>query len=126
MGKITSIVGLVLIVAAGILAAVSTNYETQLKANKVLSEKYIKNAKEALTKGDKKAATKFLKMAFKADPDNKQVFKLLQEISGATTATKATTKTEDKKAADTKKEAEPKKPAAPAAEEEEEEDGLGC
>ena len=122
MGKITSIVGLVLIVSAGVLASVSTSYEEQVKANKQISEKYIKSAKEALSKGDKKAATKFIKMAFKADPDNKQVFKLLQEIGGATAAVKPIAKP----TAEGKDAAPAKQPEAPAAEEEEEEDGLGC
>ena len=119
MGKITSMVGLVLIVAAGILASVSTNYEDQIKAKKTLCAKYIKNASEALNKGDKKSALKFAKMAFKVDPDNKQVFKILQEINGANAA-KPAVKTEGKKT-DTSK-----APAKPAAAEEEEEDGLGC
>ena len=120
MGKITSIVGLVLIVAAGVLASVSVSYEDQIKANKELCTKYIKSAKEALSKGDKKAAAKFAKMAFKVDPDNKQVFKLIQEINGSDT-TKPVAKTEEGK---TKPEAAKK--TAPEAEEEEEEDGLGC
>ena len=122
MGKITSIVGLVLIVAAGILASVSTNYEDQIKANKELCTKYISNAKDALKSGDKKAAKKFAKKAFKLDPDNKELYTLLQEINGATISKKsaAPVKTEEQKApAAAKKE-------APAAEEEEEEDGLGC
>ena len=123
MGKITSIVGLVLIVAAGILASVSTTYEDQIKAKQELSSKYIKSAKEALSKGDKKAALKFVKMAFKADPDNKQVFKLLQEINGASAVAKPASVS---KKAESKTEAPAPKKEAPAAEEEEEEDGLGC
>jgi len=124
MGKITSIVGLVLIVSAGILASVSINYESQIKTKKELSSKYIQNAKEALSRGDKKSATKFIKMALKIDPNNKQIFKLIQELSGVTnTATKPTSiskKTENKtESLESKKE-------APVAEEEEEDDGLGC
>jgi len=128
MGKITSIVGLVLIVAAGVLASVSISYEDQIKAKKELSAKYIKNAKEALSKGDKKAATKFVKMAFKADPDNKEVFKLLQQISSGSASTAQAPAPTAKEApkTDTKQPNQDKKPAAPAAEEEEEEDGLGC
>ena len=124
MGKITSIVGLVLIVAAGVLASVSVSYEDQIKANKELCAKYVKSAKEALSKGDKKAAAKFAKKAFKVDPDNKALYALLQEINGAS-ATPAT-KSEIPANSNTNAPEQATKKAAPAAEEEEEEDGLGC
>jgi len=80
MGKITSIVGLVLIVAAGLVASISTNYEDRIKTNKELCEKYTKNAKEALKSGDTKKAVKFAKMAIKVDPTNKAGYKALEEI----------------------------------------------
>jgi len=120
MGKITSIVGLVLIVAAGVLASVSTTYEDQIKAKKELCKKYIKNATEALEQGDKKSALKFVKMALKTDPDNKVIYTLLQKINGGGASTAPTASKKEEKAKPTKKQ------NAPAAEEEEEEDGLGC
>ena len=113
MGKIISIVGLVLIISAGVLASVSVGYEEQLKAKEEISMKYVNSAKEALESGDKKKALKFIKMALKAYPDNKEVYKLLEEIYAANS----------KAFVPSKKEAtQQQKPAA--AEEEEEE--LGC
>ena len=119
MGKITSIVGLVLIVAAGLLASFSTNYETQIKANKELCAKYIKSAKDALNSGDKKSALKFVKKAFKVDANNKELYALLQDINGVKAPAQ-------KASPDTKAEQNSQKGAKPEAEEEEEEDGLGC
>jgi Tfp pilus assembly protein PilF len=122
MGKITSVVGLVLIVAAGLLASFSTNYETQIEANKKLCAKYLKSAKDALSSGDKKSASKFAKKAFKLDPDNKELYALLQEINGASNQKSVAQPQEAKKEGNTKA----KEPAKPEASEEEEEDGLGC
>jgi len=84
MSKIISIVGLGLIVAAGALTVASTNYETQVKANKELCKTYITNAKEALKSGDKDKAQSFADKAFKVDPENKALFEVLKEINGAT------------------------------------------
>lgn len=84
MSKIVSVVGLSLIVAAGALAVVSTNYETQVNANKKLCTTYIANAKDALKSGDKDKANSFLDKAFKVDPKNKALFEVAKEINGAT------------------------------------------
>jgi len=106
MGKIISIVGLILIVSAGVLASISTSYEAQLKAKEQIAQKYIINAKEALKSGDKQKALKFIKMAIKVYPDNKEAFKLLEEIYASNNKTSTSTN----------------KPAASQEEEEE----LGC
>jgi len=90
MSKIVSAVGLGLIVAAGALAAISTNYETQVEANKKLCATYITNAKDALKSGDKDKANSFLDKAFKLDPKNKTLFEVAKEINGATVAQPAT------------------------------------
>jgi Tfp pilus assembly protein PilF len=100
MSKIVSIVGLGLIVAAGALTALSINYEKQVEAKKVICQKYIANAKEALKSGDKEKALTFIDKAFKVDPQNKALFEVLKEINGATASSKAT---EEKKPAPKKK-----------------------
>jgi Tfp pilus assembly protein PilF len=97
MGKITSIVGLVLIVAAGVLAAVSTNYQDQIKAKQKICSQYINSAKEALKKGDKDKASEFANKAFKVDPNNKALYELLKEIHGASEAKTASKKPAPKK-----------------------------
>ncbi|NPA27818.1 MAG: hypothetical protein GXN91_02035 [Epsilonproteobacteria bacterium] len=114
MGRVISIVGLILIISAGVLAAVSVDYETQLKKQQEISFKYIKNAKEALEKGDKQQAIKFIKMAIKSYPDNKEAYKLLEQIYKSESSVKET------------KPLQPTKPQKPAATEEEEEEELGC
>ena len=81
MGKITSIIGLVLIVAAGIIASVSTSYQKQLENKKELCKKYINSAKEALKKQNYGDAKKFIQNALKVDPQNKVAIKTLIEIS---------------------------------------------
>lgn len=81
MGKITSIIGLVLIVAAGIVASVSTSYEKELENKKKLCKKYVNSAKEALKKQNYGDAKKFIQNALKVDPQNKAAIKTLMEIS---------------------------------------------
>ena len=115
MSKIISIVGIVLIVAAGILASVSTKQEDILKAKKALCAKYVKNADDALAKGDFKAAQKFAKLAIKADPENSSGYKIVTKIATAQIGGNSN------KAAPS---AQPGKKAAP--QQEEEEAGLGC
>ena len=115
MSKIVSVVGIVLIIAAGALTAVSASKEDLLKSKKELCAKYTKNAEAALAQKDFEKATKFAKLAIKVDPENKIGYATLTKIAeakcsgnapaanSATTATKA-------------------KPKAAAAQEEE----LGC
>ncbi len=80
MGRVISIVGLILIISAGVLTAVSVTYEEQLNAKREIVSKYLKNAEEALKSGDKKEAIKFVKKAIKVDPDSKEPFKFLDKI----------------------------------------------
>ncbi len=114
MNKIISIVGIVLIVAAGVLAAVSSTKEDVLKSKKELCAKYTKDAEAALAQKDFTKAMKFAKLAIKVDPENKSGYKVLTKIADAQCSGKVPTNT-----------AAPagKKPAKSDAEEEEE---LGC
>ena len=121
MGKITSIVGLVLILAAGVLASLSTSYEDRLKVKEELCAKYTKNAKEALKKGDLKAAVKFAKLAIKTDPENKSGYKVLEEIYKSQCSSNAPAP-----ANSAVKGSETKKAPAKPKEEEAEEEELGC
>jgi Tfp pilus assembly protein PilF len=126
MGRVISIIGLLLIVGAGVLASVSTTYEEQLQAKKEIVAKYVKSAKEAIDSGDKKEAIKFIKKAIKVDPDSKEPFKLLEKIytsSAQPTATQSNQNTQKTEA--TKAEVKPTQEEKPTAGEEEEED-LGC
>ncbi len=86
MGKITSIIGLVLISAAGIIAALSTNYQDVIKAKKELCKGYISKAQSALDNKNYGDAEKFAKLAMKADPENKAVYDVLADITKATVA----------------------------------------
>jgi len=124
MSKIVSVVGIVLITAAGVLTALSANKEDVLKSKKILCEKYTKDAELALQSKDFNKALKFAKLAIKVDPENKSGYKILAKITDAkcqgnapatTTTAPAKTTTQPTKA--------PLKPAKPAAEEEEE---MGC
>ncbi len=83
MNKITSIIGLVLISAAGIIAALSTNYEDVIKAKKELSSKYINKAQVELDNKNYGKAENFAKLAIKADPNNKDAFELIKNITKA-------------------------------------------
>lgn len=83
MSKIISIVGIVLIVAAGLLAAVSTKQEGVLKAKKTLCAKYTKSAEDALAKSDYQGAQKFAKLAIKADPENHSGYTMVAKIAQA-------------------------------------------
>ena len=126
MSKLTSAVGVVLIAAAGALAALSSSHEDVLNANKTLCEKYTKNAESALASKDYKGAIKFAKLAIKSDPSNKSGYKVLTKISNAqcsgnTPAASSTTQTTG--ATTPAKGAEPAKKPAAALEEEEE---MGC
>jgi len=121
MGKITSIVGIILIAAAGVVAALSANQEDLLKANKELCAKYTKNAEAALASKDFKQAIKFAKQAIKVDPDNKAGFKILDKIVAAKCSASSPAKSETKAAPATNNTPSKAKPAA--AEEEEE---MGC
>jgi len=119
MSKIISIVGIVLITAAGILTAVSANKENVLKSKKILCAKYTKNAQEALKTKDFDKAFKFAKLAIKVDPENKSGYKVMAQISDAKCAGNVpVAKTNNA----TKAPAQPTKPAKPAEEEEE----MGC
>ena len=122
MNKIISVVGIVLIVAAGLVASLSASKEDILKSKKIICEKYVKNAQQALKSGDFKSALKFAKLAIKADPENKAGFKVLTQIADAKckASMPAVTKTTVTPAAKPAKEATPAKPA-PAEEEE-----MGC
>lgn len=122
MSKITSIVGMLLIIAAGALAAFSSTKEDVIKSKKEISTKYLKDAEAALAQKDVNKAFKFVKLALKADPDNKAVFKVLQKISDAKCANAAPVKAQnsaEKKETNSSQKAAP----APAAAEEEE---MGC
>ena len=123
MSKLTSAVGILLIAAAGAVAALSSSHEDVLKANKTLCAKYTKNAESALASKDYKGATKFAKLAIKVDPSNKSGYKVLTKISDAqhagTTATSSATPTSG--ATTPPKGATPAKKPAPAEEEE-----MGC
>jgi|AAUQ01.1.fsa_nt_gi Tfp pilus assembly protein PilF len=119
MGRVISIVGLILIISAGVLTAVSVTYEEQLNAKREIVSKYLKNAEEALKSGDKKEAIKFVKKAIKVDPDSKEPFKFLDKIY-QTTAVSTAQKAESTTATPVK--SEPQKPQAS----EEEEEDLGC
>jgi len=114
MGKITSIIGLVLISAAGIIAALSTNYEDIIKAKKELSAKYINKATTELESKNYGKAENFAKLAIKADPENKKAYELITKITKATIAPAAASQ----EAKEPKKEApKPKRRAMP---------DLGC
>jgi len=116
MNKVTSIVGIVLIVAAGILAAVSSTKEDVIKSKKELCAKYTKNAEAALAQKDFTKAFKFAKLAIKVDPENKSGYKVFSKIADAQCSGKVPTNT-------TAKPAEGKaaaKPAPAAAED------MGC
>ena len=116
MSKIISIVGLVLIVAAGLLASVSTSKEDILKSKKALCAKYTASAEEALKNKEFDKAIKFAKEAIQVDPSNKSGYKVLEKIYTAQcsgTVPAATNNTNNSKAA---------KPAPKKDEEEE----LGC
>ncbi len=143
MNKVISIVGLVLIAAAGVLAAISTSHEDILKSKKELCAKYTKNAQAALANNDIEKAFKFAKLAIKADPENRAGYKVLAQITdakckasqpssakaAAASSTEADNAKTENKAAQKPEEkasqtaAQPAKPAKPAAEEEEE---MGC
>jgi Tfp pilus assembly protein PilF len=97
MSKITSIIGLVLISAAGIIVALSTSYADVIKAKKELSSKYINKAKTELENKNYGKAEEFAKLAIKADPENKQAYEVIVDITKATVAPVA--KTEEKKEA---------------------------
>jgi len=118
MSKIISIVGIVLIIAAGVLAAVSSTKEDVIKSKKELCTKYTKDAEAALAQKDFEKAMKFAKLAIKVDPENKSAYKVLTKIADAKcsgtvpAAQKATTTP-----------ANAQKPAKPAPAEEEE---MGC
>ncbi len=113
MNKIISIVGIVLIVAAGVLAAVSSTKEDVLKSKKELCAKYTKDAEAALAQKDFTRAMKFAKLAIKVDPENKSGYQVLTKIADAQCSGKVPTNTTAAPAG--------KKPVKPAAEEE-----MGC
>ena len=117
MNKITSIVGIVLIVAAGVLAAVSSTKEDIIKSKKELCAKYTKNAEAALAQKDFDKAYKFAQLAIKVDPENKLGFKVLKKIADAQCSGKVPANTTNNQAQEKKAPAKP----APAAEEE-----MGC
>ena len=124
MSKLTSAVGIVLIAAAGAVAALSSSHEDVLKANKTLCEKYTKNAETALSSKDYKGATKFAKLAIKVDPSNKSGYKVLTKISDAQCSGNvpaASNATPAKGATAPAKGATPAKKPAP-----EEEEEMGC
>ncbi len=124
MGKITSIIGLVLIVAAGIVASVSTSYQKQLENKKELCKKYINSAKEALKKQNYGDAKKFIQNALKVDPQNKAAIKTLMEISLAQNpANSAPAQNSAQTQNSSNNQAKPQQ-AAPSSEESE--DDLGC
>ncbi len=122
MKSVTSIVGIVLILAAGVLAAVSTGHQDVIKANKELCAKYTKDAKAALAQKDFNKAWKFAKLAIKVDPENKLGYNVIKEIADAQCSGKvpATATQKASAPASAKQPATPAKPA-PAAEEE-----MGC
>ena len=106
MGKITSIVGLVLITAAGIIVALTSSYQDVIKGKKELSVKYVNKAQNALESKNYGDAEKFAKEAIKADPENKAAYDLIAEVVKATVAPTAA-KTEKKEAPKPKKRAMP-------------------
>jgi len=120
MNKIISIVGIVLITAAGVLTALSASKEDVIKSKKILCEKYTKNAEVALQQKDFDKAFKFAKLAIKVDPENKLGYKVLEKIMNAKCAVNTPTSNKATNQTNTKA---PLKPAKPAAEEEEE---MGC
>ena len=116
MSKIVSGVGIVLIVAAGALTAVSASKEDVIKSKKRLCAKYTKDAEAALAQKDFDKATKFAKLAIKVDPENRSGYAVLTKIADAQCSGKVPAATSSTGKA-TKA-----KPKAAAAEEEE----LGC
>jgi len=118
MNKIISVVGIVLIVAAGLVASLSASKEDILKSKKIICEKYVKNAQQALKSGDFKSALKFAKLAIKADPENKAGFKILAQIADA--------KCKASMPAAAKTNAPAAKPSAPAKPAPAEEEEMGC
>ncbi len=86
MNKITSIVGLVLITAAGIIVALTSNYADIIKGKKELCKSYITKAQSALDNKNYGDAQKFAKEAIKADPENRAAYDLIAEITKATVA----------------------------------------
>ena len=83
MSKIISGVGIVLIIAAGALTAVSASKEDVIKSKKRLCAKYTKDAEAALAKKDFDKATKFAKLAIKVDPENRSGYAVLTKIADA-------------------------------------------
>jgi len=98
MGKITSIIGLVLIAAAGIIAALSTSYEDVIKGKKELSSTYITKAETELENKNYGKAEEFAKQAIQADPSNKKAYEVIVAITKATVAP-VVAKSEEKKEA---------------------------
>ncbi len=121
MSKITSAVGIVLIAAAGVVAAVSTSHEDIIKAKKTLYAKYTKDAETALAQKDFDKALKFAKLAIQKDPKNKLGYKILTKIADAkcTGNTPATNNATPANATPAKA----KTPAKPAPAEDED---MGC
>jgi len=122
MSKIISVVGIVLITAAGVLTAVSASKEDIIKSKKALCAKYTKDADVALASKDFKKAIKLAKLAIKVDPDNKAGFKILDKINVAKCSASAPAKSETKASPATTN-TPTKTKSAPVAEEEEE---MGC
>ena len=116
MNKIISIVGIVLIIAAGALAAISSSHEDLLNSKKELCAKYTKDAKAALDQKDFTKAMKFAKLAIKADPENKSGYAILSQITEAQCSGKVPSNTATKPATN-------KATTKPAPAEEEE---MGC
>ena len=115
MSKIISVVGIVLVVAAGALTAVSASKEDVIKSKKSLCAKYTKDAEAALASKDFAKATKFAKLAIKVDPENKSGYAALSKIADAQCTGNAPTTN-----GNTPAKAPAKKPA-PAADED-----MGC
>lgn len=126
MNKGISVIGLILIAAAGVLTALSLSHEDVLKANKELCAKYTKDAQSALANNDIDKAFKFAKLAIKVDPGNKSGYKVLAQITDA--KCKASMPAAAKPAANTQSapaKAAPAQPAAKPAKPAEEEE-MGC
>ncbi len=77
--RISTIVGLVLFLAAVVLVVLSTSQEEYGAKQTAMVQKYIDNANQALDEGDTTSAVKFVKMAIVVDPKSKEAFKTYEK-----------------------------------------------
>ena len=112
MKVISAIVGIILLGASFTLAYLSnSNAEQMIKNKDAIVMKYVGDSSTALEEGNFKVAIKFAKLAIAADPKSKKGFKAYDAIMEAKyQPSENTTSTQ----------------VAPAADEDEEEEDMGC